>query len=98
MHITIASAVSGAQNYQELCNAAKNEEFYLSELNKWQQCLRNSSFDAATDCQYRGDTVHVKILAGEKLANLVNHELFTNIFIANIHKYTENVLCIWHMY
>ena len=36
-------------------------------------------------------TVHRKILAREKLANLVNHELFTKIFPPNIHIYTENV-------
>ena len=33
-------------------------------------------------------TVHGKILAGEKLAN---RELFAKIFLANIHRYTENV-------
>ena len=28
---------------------------------------------------------------GEKMTNLVNWELFAKIFLANIHKYTENV-------
>ena len=36
-------------------------------------------------------TVHGKILAGKKLVNLTNHELFTKIFLANIHRYTKNV-------
>ena len=36
-------------------------------------------------------TLHGKILVGEKLANLVNHELFAKIFLINIHRYTENV-------
>ena len=31
-------------------------------------------------------TVHRKILVGEKLVNLVNRELFTKIFLANIHR------------
>ena len=35
-----------------------------------------------------------KNLAGEKLVNLVNHELFAKIFLVNIHRYTENVLGI----
>ena len=38
-----APAVSGAQDYQELCTAAKNEERRLSELNKRQQYLRDST-------------------------------------------------------
>ena len=32
---------------------------------------------------------------GEKLANLASHELFTKIFLANIHRYTENVFGIY---
>ena len=36
-------------------------------------------------------TVHGKILAGEKL---LNHELFTKIFLINIHRYTKNVFGI----
>ena len=32
------------------------------------------------------NTVHRKILAGEKLANLANHELFVKVLLANIHK------------
>ena len=38
-----APAVSGAQDYQELCTAAKNEERHLSELNKQQQYLRDNA-------------------------------------------------------
>ena len=34
------------------------------------------------------------IFVGEKLANLANCELFANIFLANIHRYTENVFDI----
>ena len=30
-------------------------------------------------------------MVGEKLANLANHELFAKIFLANIHRCTENV-------
>ena len=30
-------------------------------------------------------TVHGKLLAGKKLANLGNRELFTKIFLTNIH-------------
>ena len=33
---------------------------------------------------------------GKKLANLANHEPFTKIFLANIHRYMENIL--WHMH
>ena len=32
-----------------------------------------------------------KYLAGEKLVNLTNREVFAKIFLANIHRYTENV-------
>ena len=39
-------------------------------------------------------TVHGKILVGEKLANLVNHELFTKIFHLNIHRYTKKCIGI----
>ena len=48
-----APAVSGAQEYKELCVAAKNEERRLNELNKRQQYLRDSGSKAATD-QGRG--------------------------------------------
>ena len=34
-------------------------------------------------------TIHRKILVGEKLANLANRELFTKIFLANIHRYNK---------
>ena len=37
-------------------------------------------------------TVHGKILVGEKVANLVNHQLFAKTFLDNIHRYTENVV------
>ena len=33
-------------------------------------------------------------MAGEKLANLVNRELFAKIFLPNIHRYTKNVFSI----
>ena len=46
-----AHAVSGAQDYQELCTAAKNEECLLSELTKQQQYLRDHS--DATDRQHK---------------------------------------------
>ena len=35
-------------------------------------------------------TKHGKILAGEKLANLVNRDLFAKIFLANVHIFKEN--------
>ena len=38
--------------------------------------------------------MHGKILVEEKLANLVTHELFTKIFLTNIHRYTKNVFGI----
>ena len=38
--------------------------------------------------------VHRKILMGEKLANLVNCDLFAKIFLTNIHRCTENVFGI----
>ena len=41
------------------------------------------------------NTVHGKFLAGEKLVNLANCELFTKIFLANVHRYTENVFGIY---
>ena len=44
---------------------------------------------------FRGHTIHGKILAGEKLANLANREPFTKILLANIHRYTENVYAIY---
>ena len=37
------------------------------------------------------DTVHRKILAGEKL---MNHKLFAKMFLANIPRYTKNAFCI----
>ena len=37
-------------------------------------------------------TIHGKTLAGKKLLNLVNHELFTKIFLTNIHRHTEMYL------
>jgi len=38
-------AVSGARSYKELCTAARNEERKLSNLSKWQQCIRGSTLD-----------------------------------------------------
>ena len=38
-----ASSVSGAETYQALCFAAKNEKHRLAELRKRQQCLKSSS-------------------------------------------------------
>ena len=40
------------------------------------------------------NTVHRKILAGKKLANLANNKPFAKIFLINLHGYTENVR-IW---
>ena len=48
-----APAVSGAQGYQELCTAARNEERRLNELNKRQQYLRESAPETDTSCQHR---------------------------------------------
>ena len=48
-----APAVSGAQEYKELCVAAKNEERRLSELSKRQQYLRESKSEATTKFPYR---------------------------------------------
>ena len=40
-------------------------------------------------------TYHTQeIFGGEKLANLVDSELFAKIFLTNIHRYTENVFGI----
>ena len=39
-------------------------------------------------------TAHRKIVAAEKLANFENLALFAKIFIAIIHRYTENVFSI----
>ena len=44
--------------------------------------------------QWHFITIHRKFLAGEKLVNLVNHKLFTKMFIVNIHRYTNNVFGI----
>jgi len=41
--------VSSAQEYQELCVAAKNKERWLNELNKKQQYLRDSGLETTTD-------------------------------------------------
>ena len=38
------------------------------------------------------DSVHIKILVGEKLTNLANREPFTKIFLSNIHRYTETYM------
>ena len=38
---------------------------------------------------------HGKILAGEDLTNLVNHELSAKIFLTNIHRCSENVFGIY---
>ena len=48
-----APAVSGAQGYQELCIAARNEERRLNELNKRQQYLRESAPETDTSRQHR---------------------------------------------
>ena len=40
------------------------------------------------------NTVHGKLLVGKKMANLANRELFTKIFLNNIHRYTKNVFGI----
>ena len=48
-----APAVSGAQNYNELCAAAKNEERRLNELTKRQQYLRDGKSEAMSDLSYR---------------------------------------------
>ena len=39
-------------------------------------------------------TAHRIFWQGIKLVNLENHELFTKIFLANIHRYTKNVFGI----
>ena len=39
-------------------------------------------------------TAHREILVGKKLANLENPELFAKVFLAIIHRYTENVFSI----
>ena len=44
-----APAVSGAQEYKELCVAAKNEEWRLVELSKRQQFLRDSVPETSSD-------------------------------------------------
>ena len=36
-------------------------------------------------------TIHGKFWWWKILANLANHELITNFFLTNIHRYTENV-------
>ena len=38
--------------------------------------------------------MHLKLLVGEKLANLANHELFAKFFLTYIHRYSENVFGI----
>ena len=38
-----------------------------------------------------------EILAGEKLVNLANLELFAKTFLTNVHKYVCQK-CIWHMH
>ena len=48
-----APAVSGAQGYQELCIAARNEERRLNELNKRQQYLRESAPETDMSRQHR---------------------------------------------
>ena len=48
-----APAVSGAQAYQELCIAARNEERRLNELNKRQQYLRESAPETDATHQHR---------------------------------------------
>ena len=48
-----APAVSGAQGYQELCVAARNEEHHLNELSRRQQYLRESAPEPGTDGQCR---------------------------------------------
>ena len=48
-----APAVSGAQEYKELCVAAKNEERRLNELMKRQHYSRDSKVETVTDSSYR---------------------------------------------
>ena len=48
-----APAVSGAQGYQELCVAARNEEHHLNELSRRQQYLQESAPEPGIDGQCR---------------------------------------------
>ena len=56
-------AVSGAQDYQELCTAAKNEERRLSELNKRQQYLRDSATEDMPSGQHKR---HNRLVQGKQ--------------------------------
>ena len=47
--VSKALAISGAQNYQELCIAAKNEERRLAELKKRRQYAKDESFQYQTN-------------------------------------------------
>ena len=47
--VSKAPAISGAQNYQELCIAAKNEERRLAELKKRRQYAKGESFQYQTN-------------------------------------------------
>ena len=47
--VSKAPAISGAQNYQELCIAAKNEEQCLAELKKRRQYAKGESFQYQTN-------------------------------------------------
>ena len=52
LHINLVSkapAISGAQNYQELCIAAKNEERNLAELKKRRQYAIVENFQYQTN-------------------------------------------------
>ena len=63
--VSKAPAISGAQNYQELCIAAKNEERRLAELKKRRQYAKGESFQNQTNqmshlqqtptCRFRKD-------------------------------------------
>ena len=47
--VSKAPAISGAQNYQELCIAAKNEERRLAELKKRRQYAKGESSQYQTN-------------------------------------------------
>lgn len=58
-----APAVSGARDYQELCTAAKNEERRLSELNKRQQYLRDSTAEDTSGGHHKR---HIRSVQGRQ--------------------------------
>ena len=92
MTYTQQSALAGTAVQLFYSNASQSVEDNRSYNTMDLSIVKEITYNTLT-CEHPSlkVTVHGKILVGEKLANLANRKPSAKIFLANIHRYTENV-------